>query len=67
MSYQETTCMMAFWHTNFVCGFLLETAVFLFLLVVDNAFSRLSTGWMVRYMWTVPLSLALANLIWLWR
>ena len=59
--------VMAFWHTNILCGFLLETVVFLFLLVVDNAFSRLTTGWMVRYMWTVPLSLALANLIWLWR
>ena len=59
--------VMAFWHTNLVCGFVLETAVFFFLLVVDNAFSRLTTGWMVRYMWTIPLSLALANLIWLWR
>ena len=59
--------VMAFWHTSLLCGFLLETAVFFFLLVLDNAFSRLSTKWMVGYMWTVPLSLALANLIWLWR
>lgn len=58
--------IMCFWHTNIWIGLLLETAVFVFILVVDNAFSRLPAGWMVRYMWTVPLTLALANLIWLW-
>jgi formate hydrogenlyase subunit 4 len=58
--------IMCFWHTNIWIALLLESAVFVFLLVVDNAFSRLSAGWMVRYMWTVPLTLALANLIWLW-
>ncbi len=58
--------VMAFWHTCFLAAFLLAAAVFVFLIVVDNAFSRLSAGWMVRYMWTVPLTLALANLIWLW-
>ncbi len=58
--------IMCFWHTNLWIGLLLETVVFIFILVVDNAFSRLPAGWMVRYMWTVPLTLALANLIWLW-
>ncbi len=58
--------IMSFWHTSFWMGFLLETVVFFFLLVLDNAFSRLTPGWMVRYMWTLPLTLALANLIWLW-
>ena len=58
--------IMCFWHTSFWIGFLLESVVFVFILIVDNAFSRLPAGWMVRYMWTVPLTLALANLIWLW-
>ncbi len=58
--------IMSFWHTNLWIGFLLEGLVFIFILVVDNAFSRLTASWMVRYMWTVPLTLALANLIWLW-
>ena len=59
--------IMCFWHTNMLVAFLLETLVFVFLIVLDNAFSRLTSGWMVRYMWTVPLTLSLANLIWLWR
>ena len=59
--------IMCFWHTNVLVAFALETIVFVFLIVLDNAFSRLTSGWMVRYMWTVPLTLSLANLIWLWR
>ena len=59
--------MMAFWHTSLIAGFLLAFCSFLFLLILDNAFSRLTSYWMLRYMWTVPLTLALANLIWLWR
>ncbi len=58
--------IMCFWHTNLLVGFALETLVFLFIVVLDNAFSRLTAGWMIRYMWTIPLTLALANLIWLW-
>ena len=59
--------MMAFWHTSLIAGFLLAFCSFLFLLILDIAFSRLTSYWMLRYMWTVPLTLALANLIWLWR
>ncbi len=58
--------VMAFWHSSILIGLLLVALVFLFLNLVDNAFSRLTPGWMIRYMWTVPLMLALANLIWLW-
>lgn len=58
--------IMCFWHTNLLVGFALETVVFVFILIVDNAFSRLPVTWMLRYMWAVPLTLALANLIWLW-
>ena len=41
--------------------------LFFFLSLLDNCFARLTPGWLVRYMWMVPLALALANLIWLWR
>ena len=58
--------MWAFWHTNFWIGCVVALAGFLFLTIVDNAFPRLTTTWMLRFMWTVPLTLALANLIWLW-
>ncbi len=58
--------VMCFWHTNLWIGFGLESVVFVFILVVDNAFSRLTPGWMLRYMWLIPLTLGLANLIWLW-
>ena len=58
--------MWAFWHTNFWIGGALALGGFLFLMVMDNAFPRLTTTWMLRFMWTVPLTLALANLIWLW-
>lgn len=58
--------MWAFWHTNFWIGGAVALAGFLFLIVLDNAFPRLTTTWMLRFMWTVPLTLALANLIWLW-
>ncbi len=58
--------MMAFWHTSIWAGLALALAGSLLLLVMDNAFPRLTTTWMLRFMWTVPLTLALANLIWLW-
>ena len=59
--------MMAFWHTNLLLSLLLGSGGFLFLILLDNAFSRLTPNWVLRYMWTVPLSLALVNLIWLWE
>ncbi len=59
--------LTAFWHTCLIGGVLLACGSCLFLLVLDNTFSRLSPYWMVRFMWTVPLALSLANLVWLWR
>lgn len=58
--------MMAFWHTNIIIGLLVAFAGLIFLSVLDNSFARLTPNWMLRFMWTVPLSMALANLIWLW-
>ena len=58
--------MMAFWHTNIIIGLVVAFAGLVFMTVLDNSFARLTPNWMLRFMWTVPLSMALANLIWLW-
>lgn len=59
--------MMAFWHTSLVMGILLALTGFIFVLVLDNISPRLTSWWMVKFMWTIPLTMSLANLIWLWR
>ena len=58
--------MMAFWHTCFIMAVIVALAGLIFMTVLDNSFARLTPNWMLRFMWTVPLSMALANLIWLW-
>ena len=58
--------MMAFWHTSLIMALVVAFAGLVFLSVLDNSFARLTPNWMLRFMWTVPLSMALANLIWLW-
>ena len=68
--FYETTfffvLLMAFWHTNWIIALVVALSGLIFLLVLDNSFARLTPNWMLRFMWTVPLSMALANLIWLW-
>ncbi len=59
--------MASFWHTSIIMGLLLAFAGFFIVILVDNICSRMTALWTLRYMWTVPLLLALANLIWLWR
>ncbi len=56
----------SFWATSPAIGLGLAAAGFLALIVVDNVFARLTPMWMLRYMWTVPLTLALSNIIWLY-
>jgi len=58
--------IMMFWQTNYYIGFGLETLAFLAILILDNTFSRLTTTWMLKYMWSIPLFLSIANIIWLW-
>ena len=58
--------MMAFWHTCIIMALVVALAGLIFMSVLDNSFARLTPNWMLRFMWTVPLSMALANLIWLW-
>ena len=59
--------MVAFWHTSLIMGIVLAFFGFLMVLVADNVCARLTSFWMVRFMWTIPLTLSLANLVWLWR
>jgi formate hydrogenlyase subunit 4 len=56
----------SFWATSPAIGLGLAAAGFLALIVVDNVFARLTPMWMLRYMWTVPMTLALSNIIWLY-
>ena len=58
--------MMAFWHTNIIIGLLVALVGLIAMVAMDNSFARLTPNWMLRFMWTVPLSMALANLIWIW-
>jgi len=58
--------IMVFWQTNLYIGFGLETLAFVAILILDNTFSRLTTTWMLKYMWSIPLFLSIANIIWLW-
>ncbi len=58
--------IMMFWQTNYYIGFGLETLAFVAILILDNTFSRLTTTWMLKYMWSIPLFLSIANIIWLW-
>jgi formate hydrogenlyase subunit 4 len=57
--------VMMFWQTNLYAGLGLALAAFFAMAMLDNATSRLSALWMVKYMWTLPLMLSAANIIWL--
>jgi formate hydrogenlyase subunit 4 len=55
-----------FWATNLWIGAALAAVVFLGQIVLDNTFARLTPMWMVRFMWTVPMVLAVTNIVWLY-
>ena len=58
--------LMLFWASNIAIGFLLACASFFLMILVDNAFARLTTLWMFRFMWTGALLLAVTNIVWLY-
>jgi len=60
------TVVAMFWATSIGVGLTLAAAAFVFIIVLDNAFARLHSIWMLRYMWTVPTILALSNIVWLY-
>jgi formate hydrogenlyase subunit 4 len=61
------TILAMFWSTNLLIGVAIALGCFLAQIVVDNVFARLTTMWMVRFMWTGPLLLAVCNIVWLYR
>jgi formate hydrogenlyase subunit 4 len=58
--------VMLFWATNAAIGFSLACASFFLMILVDNAFARLTTLWTFRFMWTGALMLAVTNILWLY-
>jgi len=56
----------AFFVTHVWLGVLVALAVYGAAILVDNVCARMRTTWMVRYMWTVPMALAVCNIIWLY-
>lgn len=56
----------AFFVTHVWLGVLVAVAVYGAAILVDNVCARMRTTWMVRYMWTVPVALAVCNIIWLY-
>ena len=55
-----------FWAPNIFVGLGLAALGFGVLVLLDNLCARLTTMWMVRFMWTVPMLLALSNIVWLY-
>ena len=55
-----------FWAPCIPVGIAIAAVCFLALIVLDNAMARLTSMWMIRFMWTVPMVLALSNIIWLY-
>jgi ech hydrogenase subunit B len=49
-----------------IIGGALSAACFLGVILVDNLCARLRTFGMVRFMWSLPLAFALANVTWLY-
>lgn len=60
------TLLTLFWATNLAIGAGIAAACFLLMILVDNAFARLTTLRVFRFMWTTVLGLALTNIIWLY-
>ncbi len=58
--------VMLFWASNLILGFALATASFFLMILLDNAFARLTTMWTFRFMWCGTLMLALTNVLWLY-
>ena len=56
--------IVMFWSSNLLVGLILAAFCFLAQIVVDNSLARLRTMRMVRFMWTLPLFLAVSNTFW---
>ncbi len=61
-----TGLLFVFWTVNPVIGFLLSTAAFLLVIVVDNITARVYWQWMLKVSWTFLLVISLVNIIYLY-
>ncbi|HWR26115.1 MAG TPA: complex I subunit 1 family protein [Methanosarcina sp.] len=61
-----TGLLFVFWAVNPVIGFLLSTAAFLLVIVVDNITARVYWQWMLRLSWTFLLAISLINIAYLY-
>jgi ech hydrogenase subunit B len=61
-----TGLLFVFWTVNPVIGFLLSTAAFLLVIVVDNITARVYWQWMLRLSWTFLLAISLINIAYLY-
>jgi ech hydrogenase subunit B len=55
-----------FWSTNLWIGAGIASVSFFGLVLLDNLMARLTTMWMVKFMWSIALVLAVSNVIWLY-
>ena len=61
-----TGLLFVFWAINPVVGFLLSTAAFLLVIVVDNITARVYWQWMLKLSWTFLLIISLVNIAFLY-
>jgi ech hydrogenase subunit B len=54
-----------FWANNIFVGLTLAAGCFFVHTIIDNTFARLSSMWILRFMWTIVLGMATTNIIWL--
>lgn len=55
-----------FWLTSPIMTAVLVVAAFLAMIVVDNVVARHTSMWMLKFMWTIGVGLALTNILWLY-
>lgn len=61
-----TGLIFIFWTVNPIIGFLLSTAAFLLVIVVDNITARVYWQWMLKLSWTFLLIISLVNIAFLY-
>ncbi len=61
-----TGLLFVFWAVNPLIGFLLSTAAFLLVIVVDNITARVYWQWMLKLSWTFLLLISLVNIAFLY-
>lgn len=53
-----------FWATSWIGIVLIVAAAYSIQIVVDNASARMNWRWMLKYVWSMGLTLSIVNLIW---